>query len=133
MNYMKNANLFLVASVVLILGAVAVIAVMDRNSSKDGTDVRARASSKTVSALQMTGVVSAVDETKGIVTVDNMQFSQKSLAGTPKNLGQFTVTPPAGFNFAGISPGMQVVMDIDATTFQVTSHSITALTLVQGK
>lgn len=129
---MKNPNLFLVGSVVLILLAVALVAILDRTTN-NANDVRARAGSNTTTALQLTATVASVDEAKGTVTVNNAQFSKTSLAGAARNLGSYVVTPPAGFNFASVSQGMQILMNIDSTTFQVTNHTITALTLVPAK
>lgn len=129
---MKNPNYFLVGSVVLILLAVALVAILDRSSpTSNSSDVRARATSK--QALTLIGTVASVDEKNGIVQVDNVQFTDNSRAGSAQNLGSWKVTAPVGFNFASVSPGSTVTIGVDAQTFQITSHSMSALTLVPSK
>ena len=127
---MKNPNLLLVGSVVFILLAVALVAILDKSSSSSNSanDVRARAA--THQALALVGTVSAVDEGKGTVTVDNVLFASNT---SGQNLGSWIVTAPSGFNFATVSPGMKLTIGVDATTFQVTTHTMTALTLVPAK
>lgn len=127
---MKNPNHLLLGSVVFILLAVALVAILDKSSSNNNAnDVRARAA--TVQALALTGTVSAVDATKGTVSVDNVAFANST--GTPQNLGSWVVTAPGGFNFALVSAGSKVTIGVDASSFQVTSHTMTALTLVPAK
>ncbi len=126
---MKKGNLILVGSVVFILLAVALLAVLDKSSSSTATsDVRARAGTKI--ALKLEGVVSAVDETRGTIEVANLQFSAESRSGEAKDLGNWLVTPPSAFNFASISPGMRVIVAVDSSTFQITKHELTAVSLV---
>lgn len=129
---MKNPNMFLVGSVVLILLAMALVAILDRTIPKgNSSDVRARATNK--QALSLIGIVAASDETKGTVQVDNLQFSDASRAGAAQNLGSWVVTPPVGFNFASVSPGTRVTIGVDAQTFQVSTHAMTAVSLVPTK
>jgi len=130
---MKNPNLLLVGSVVLILLAVALVAVLDKTSTSSSStnDVRARAATKT--ALALTGVVASVDDTKGTLQVNNVQFTDSSRAGTAQNYGTWVVSAPAGFNFASVSPGTTITIGVDAATFQITKHSMNALTIVPAK
>lgn len=126
---MKNANLFLVTSVVVILLAVALVAVLDRSSSsQSSTDVRARAS--TANALKFEGFVTAVNETDGTIEVSNLQFAPESRSGAAKDLGTWTVTPPIDFNFSSVSEGTRVLIAVESSTFQVSSRALTALSLV---
>ncbi len=127
---MKSGNLILVGSVVFILLAVALVAILDKTSTSNTSDVRARAGTQTQSALKLVGVVTLVDEVKGIVEVGNVQFDEENRSGTAKDLGSWTVTPPPSFNFASVSPGIRVVFAVDSKTFQVTKHEVTALSLV---
>ncbi len=126
---MKKGNLILVGSVVFVLLAVALVAVLDKSSSSTSTsDVRARAGTNI--ALKLEGVVSAVDEARQTVEVANLQFSAESRSGEAKDLGNWLVTPPSGFNFASISPGTRVMIAVDSSTFQITKHELTAVSLV---
>ena len=129
---MKKGNLFLVASVVFILLAVALVAILDRTSPGSQTsDVRARAG--TQYTLKLVGVVAAVDEAQGKLEVTNLQFAPESRSGDAKDLGNWLVTPPAGFNFASVSFGMRVTIAVDSKTFQVTKHELTAVSLVPAQ
>lgn len=124
--------MFLVGSVVLILLAVALVAILDRTTPKSGSsDVRARATSK--QALTVTGVVVSVDEAKGTLTVDNIQLSDGNRTGAPQNYGTWIVTAPVAFNFASVPAGTQVTIGVDAQTFLVSTHTMSAVTIVPAK
>ncbi len=125
---MKNSNVLLLGSVLLIVLAIVVVAVIDRNGSGSGSDIRARAGQ--VFTLKLTGVVNSIDETAGTITVSSVQFDSESRSGEAKDLGEWLITPPADFNYASVSPGTPVLIGVDAKTFQVTSHKLTAVTLV---
>ncbi len=127
---MKNPNVFLVASVALILLAMGLLAVFNR-SKTDTTDVRARASS--AQTLKVIGTVIGINEENGTVDVANVVFAEKSRSGEAQNLGAWRVTAPAGFNFASAPEGTSVTIGVDPKTFQVTSHTMTALTIDQTK
>jgi hypothetical protein len=129
---MKNkTNLFLFGSVILILLAVALVAILDKTApTGSSTDVRARAGTQTV--LKLVGVVNTVNETNGTVQVTGVQFADANRAGEPQNLGDWIVTAPAAFNFASVSPGTAVTIGIDANTFNIASHAVTAITLTPG-
>lgn len=126
---MKNkTNLILFGSVILILLAVALVAILDKTApTSSSTDVRARAG--TQNTLKLVGVVNAVNETKGTVQVTGVQFADTNRSGAPQDLGDWTVTAPAAFNFASVSPGTAVTIGIDAATFNISSHAVAALTL----
>lgn len=129
---MKNPNMFLVASVVLILLGVALVAILDRNaSSGNNSDVRARATSK--NALTVTGVVALVDEPNSIIIVDNVQFSDTSRSGDAKNYGTWKVIAPPAFNYASVGAGTNVTIGVDPPTFLVSSYTMTALTIAPAK
>ena len=129
---MKNPNMFLVGSVVLILLAVALVAILDKASPTGNTsDIRARATNKQV--LTVVGVIANIDETKGTVQVDNVQFTDTSRAGAAQNLGSWIVTAPGTFNFASVSPGMSVTIGVDSQTFQISTHTLAAISIVPAK
>ncbi len=126
---MRNKNVFLLGSVVLIVLAIALVAVIDRVRTPTGssTDVRARAAQ--TKTLKMNGTVTAIDETKGTVTVADVYFADESRSGEPTNLGTWTVIPPATFSYGSVTTGTPVAIGVDAATFNITSHSLTAITL----
>jgi len=127
---MKNSNLLLFGSVILIVLAIPLVSLLSRprNSAED---VRARAA--VVNTLQMNGTVASVDEVKGVLTLDNVYLADESRSGEAKSLGSWEVTAPANFNFASISPGQTIIMNIDSKTFLAQSHTVTALTITPLK
>lgn len=129
---MKNkTNLFLFGSVILILLAVALVAILNKSApTGSSTDVRARAG--TQNTLKLVAVVNSADEAKGTILVTGVQFADANRAGEPKDLGDWTVMAPEGFNFASVSPGMTVTIGVDPSTFNITSHALTAVTLTAG-
>lgn len=129
---MKNKNVLLLGSVVLIVLAIGLVALLDRIGSPttDSSDIRARAA--TVNALKLNGTVTEIDETKGMLTVDNVYFADISRSGEAKNLGMWTVIVPATFNINSAPPGTNVVIGVDPTTFAITSHTMNALTITVG-
>lgn len=124
----SKANLFPFGSVILILLAAALVAILAKTApTGSSSDVRARAGTK--NTLNLVGVVDSVNETKGTILVTGVQFADANRAGAPQNFGDWTVTAPAAFNFASISPGSTVTIGIDANTFNIASRAVTAVTL----
>ncbi len=127
-----KSNLFIFGSVIVILLGIALVAIVNKNApAGTSTDVRARA--VTQNTLKMTGTVNTVDEAGGIIQVMNVQFDDTSRAGAPQNLGDWTVMPPIGFNYASVSPGTTVTIGVNASTFNIASHEVTAVSLTAGK
>ena len=129
---MKNKTyLFLFGSLIIILLAIALVAILGNiKPNGSSSDIRARAG--TQNALRLVGVVSFVDEGKGIVTVTGVQFAETNRSGDAQNLGDWAVMAPPGFNFASVSPGASVTIGVEASTFNIASHAVTALTLTAG-
>jgi hypothetical protein len=128
----KTRNFFLIGSLVLIVLAVGLVAVLDRTSSSSSdTDVRARAA--TTKTLQLNATVVSTDEVKGTLSVADVYFADNSRSGDAKNFGNWIVTAPANFNFASMTPGQSIVIGIDGTTFLATRHTVKALTIVPQK
>ena len=128
---MKNPNFFLIASVALILLTIGLLAILNRSKKSDVTDVRARAGS--TQTLNIVGTVIALDESNGTIDIQNVIFAEKNRSGEAQNLGAWRVTTPAGFNFTSTPEGTGVTIGVDPTSFQVTSHTMTALTIDQTK
>lgn len=124
--------MLLVGSVVLIVLAIGMVALLDRTGggSKDtgSQDVRARAAvSKT---LMMNGNVVSVDENAGTITVNNVFLADESRSGEAKDLGTWIVTPPATVSLGSMTPGSSIAIGVDAKTFLASKHTMTAVTLV---
>jgi hypothetical protein len=129
---MKNKTyLFIFGSIILIFLGVALVAIIGKAvPAGSSSDIRARAGIP--KALKFVGVVASVDEGKGTVQVTGVQLAATNRSGEAQNLGDWTVTTPSAFNFASVSQGMNVTIGVDASTFNVASHAVTALTLTAG-
>lgn len=119
----NNSIIYIFLSLLLVVAAIITTAVINRTRSPGASsqDIRARADAS--SPLQFTGTVSSVDENKGVLVVDNLQFASGSSGST---LGLWTVTPPAGFSLASIGTGTKVTIFADGATFLIKSHTLTA-------
>lgn len=119
-----NSMLYFVGSVLLIIVAIVFTAILDstRGSEPSG-DIRARAGN--LSTVNMSGTISSADETQGVLVVDNLQFKR----GTKKNLGTWTVTPPASYTLSRAVPGKKITLAVDPTTFIAMTHTLTATSL----
>ncbi len=123
--------MLLVGSVVLIILAIGMVAILDRTggTNNENTDVRARAAiSKT---LQVNGTVDSYDETNGTITVSRVYLADTSRAGDAKDLGTWIVTAPETFSVSSVSPGSNVLIGVDAKTFLAAKHTMTAVTIVK--
>lgn len=128
-----NKNILLFGSIILIVLAIGLVAILDRTSSPTTSsgDVRARAA--TVKTLQVNGTITDIDENKGLLKVSDLYIADGSRAGDIKNLGNWTVTTPVNFSYGLISTGMKVTIGVDSSTFLVSKHTLTAVTIVPAK
>ena len=120
---MKKTNnlLYFFSSVILIVIAIIFVAIINRvQSTKDNsTDVRARASATGV--LQLSGVLSAVNESEGVLIVDNLTFKESA-----NSLGTWTVTPPPGFSFATAVPGSIIRITLEPRSMLAETKTLSA-------
>jgi len=118
-----NAILYFVGSVLLIVAAIIFVAILDNVRGSDTSDPRVRADA--TSTVKMSAVIMGVDETQGVVLIDNLQFR----SGIKKNLGTWTVTPPAGYSLSRAVVGKKVTLTVDPTTFIATTHTLSATSI----
>lgn len=136
MNMMKKTPsgfLYLITTVALILVAIITTAIINisRNRQEAPADIRARAG--VTNTLKLTGIVSQINDTEGILMVDNVQFDEESRSGPPQNLGTWSVTPPPGFALTSVVPGDQLIFTVEAKSFNISSRSVTAIQLVVSR
>lgn len=113
--------MYLAGSVVLIIVAIAVTAVVNRFRSPDtSADIRTKAG--TTTTLQFTGTVTSVDENKGTLEVSNLQFADGSSADGSST---WTVTPPPGVSISSLS-GAKITFTVAPSTFLIATHTVTA-------
>lgn len=124
MNEQKHNNIFFfIGSVLLIIIAIAITTIVEKNaSSKDAsTDVRARAA---VSAtLELIGSLSSIDFESNVFILDSVKFP----GNDEQSLGTWTVTPPGGFSLSSLTAGKKIRIKVDASTFLATSHTVRAM------
>ena len=127
---MKNRNIFLLGSIGFIVLAIGFISILDRIKTPNdvSTDVRARAA--VTNALMINATVESIDQDNGIIQVADAYISDVSRSGEAKNLGNWTVTSPPGFNYSSIKPGMNVTIGVNSKSFLVSKHTLTAISIV---
>lgn len=118
----KHTQAIFVGSVIFVILAIGFVSLLGSTASQaPATDTRAKAG--VTATLKLSGVVTSVDDTKGVILVDQLQFMD---AEGGKTLGTWTVTPPPGFNLASMAIGTKVTLTVNPTTFLATSHTLTA-------
>lgn len=123
--------MLLVGSVVLIILAIGMVALLDRTSGAKDTganDVRARAA--VTKTLLMNGKVVSLDENANTITVSNVFLADESRSGEAKDLGTWNITPPPTFKWGSVAEGQDIAIGVDAKTFLAAKHTMTAVTLV---
>ena len=124
-----NKNLLLVGSVVLIVLAIGMVAILDRTTTaKDAsTDVRARAA--TTNTLKVNAIVESIDEAANTITVQNLFFDDSSRAGESKDMGAWIVTPPTTFDLSTLTEGTKITIGVDSKSFLAVKKTLTAITI----
>lgn len=126
---LKHKNLLLLGTLLFILLAVALVSILNRTSSSPSQgDVRARAAM--TNSLELIGTVNSVDDLKGIIVLDTVYLSDNNRAGEAQSMGTWTVVAPVGFNFASVVEGQTVKVGIEAISFSVENHTVSALSIV---
>lgn len=119
----KNKSLlYIFGSIILIFAAIIVTALIQKTSGPASEDIRARAGIK--NTLRFTGIVVSIDTTRGTFVINNVQFENAAPGSTP--LGKWTVTPPPTFSLTSLFTGVNVTISVDASTFKITNHTVTA-------
>lgn len=127
-----KGNLLIFGSLLLIIFAVVIVSILNKNASPGAAaDIRARAGNQ--NTLKYTATVASVSEAKGTINVTNLQLTDTSRSGEPQNLGDWTVFVPPNFNLSSAAPGTVIVMGLESSSMNVTSHEVTAITLTPGK
>lgn len=115
-------------SVILIVAAIVVTAILNRTTSEKPQDVRARAS--VTSLMRLTAIVTSVDEGKGLVVVNGLQFTgntPKSLESLAQNTaGEWQVTVSGSVNIGTLSPGAHIELQVDPSSFNIAERSLAA-------
>lgn len=125
----KRKNLLLLGTLVFIILAAGLVSVLNRTNSKNTAgDVRARAA--TANSLELIGTVVSTDEAKSTLLLDTVYLADESRSGQAQNLGTWTVTAPAGFNLASVVEGQKIKVGVEAKSFSVEDHTVSALTIV---
>lgn len=121
----NDSNILYYVTVALIFGAIILVAILNRVTNKNaGSDVRARAS--VTGGLRITGTVGTVNIGSNAFTLLNVMFDGDATQSKKESLGDWTITPPPDFDLATLSPGSEVVVSANPTTFLVTSHTAAA-------
>ena len=131
----SNSFIYFFGSVLLIVSAIVATSILNNTSNAGSQDVRARAS--VTSLMRLTAIVESVDETKGLVIVNGLQFTgstPEGLQSVARNTGGvWNVTVSGSVNLAVLGPGSRVELQVNPTTFNITQRSLTtaAITILR--
>ena len=124
----SNSFPYFFGSVILIVAAIVVTAILNRTTSEKPQDVRARAS--VTSLMRMTAIVETIDETKGVIVVNGLQFSGSTPEGmqsAARNTGgSWNVSVSGSVNLSPISPGSRVELQVNPSSFNIADRTLTA-------
>ena len=124
----SNSFIYFFGSVLLIVSAIVATSILNNTSNAGSQDVRARAS--VTSLMRLTAIVESVDETKGLVIVNGLQFTgstPEGLQSVARNTGGvWNVTVSGSVNLGILGPGTRVELQVNPTTFNITQRSLTA-------
>lgn len=110
---------FIIGSLGLLFLAVVITSIMNNAQSQNPTDIRAKAGVNT--GVRYEAVISSL-EPDGSIKVENVTPS-----GNPdENFGSWTVIPAGTINMAGITAGTGIVLTVDASTFDIKTHTMQA-------
>lgn len=132
----SNSFPYFFGSVVLILTAIVATAILNRTSNTASTqDVRARAS--VTSLMRLKAVVATVDETKGLVVVNGLQFTgntPESLKTLARNTaGEWKVLVSGNVNIASLGPGSRIELQVNPSSFNIAEHSLAAAAITVSR
>lgn len=120
-----KSNILLLSAFVLILFAIILTAILNKSGSNASlTDIRTKAGLGT--SLKAEGIVSSIDPAQGVFTLKDLHFVHKNRDDSKSNLGEWTVSPPAGFNVGSLREGSTVTVTFNPTTFLTTTKTMTA-------
>ena len=120
------------ASVLLIITAIAVTAILNATKSPSSSkDVRARAS--VTSLLRLRAVVVSVDEAKAQASVNGLEFTGNtppSLQSVARNTGGvWTASVDGNVNLGVLNPGSRVELQVNPASFDIAGRSLTAASI----
>jgi len=115
----------------LIVTAIVATTILNRTASEKPQDVRARAS--VTSLMRMTAIVETIDETKGVIVVNGLQFS----GSTPEGLqsiarntgGTWNVTVSGNVNLGTVGPGSRIELQVNPSSFNIAGRTLTAASI----
>ncbi len=121
-----NTFIYVIALFGLIIVGVVTTAIINvvKNNQTAPTDIRARAG--VVNIIKLVGTVASVNSADGTLMVENVQFSPESRSGPAINYGTWTVTIPTSFNLLSASVGTNVSFVVNASSFDVATHKVSA-------
>lgn len=126
---LKHKNLLLLGILFFIILAAGLVSILNRTSSNSTAgDVRARAA--TANSLELMGTVVSTNDAKGTLLLDTVYLDDESRSGEPQNLGAWTITVPPGFNLASLIEGQKVKVSMEAKSFSVEDHTVSALSII---
>jgi len=127
----SNSFIYFFGSVLLIVSAIVATSILNTTSNAGSQDVRARAS--VTSLMRMTAIVETIDETKGVIVVNGLQFSGSTPEGL-QNIGRNTggtwnVTVSGNVNLGTVGPGSRIELQVNPSSFNIAGRTLTAASI----
>ena len=117
---------YIVVALVLVIVGIVTTAIIGAVKNNDSTsDIRAKAG--VTNTLKLTGIVGAVDDVNGTITVENVQFDETSRSGPATNYGTWTVTPPQAFSLFSAQSGKKLTFTVQTESFNVAVKKVSAV------
>ena len=127
----SNSFVYFFGSVLLIVSAIVATSILNTTSNAGSQDVRARAS--VTSLMRLSAIVESVDETKGLVIVNGLQFTgstPEGLQSAARNTGgAWNVTVSGSVNLGALGPGSRVELQVNPASFNIAERMFTAASI----
>ena len=132
----SNSFLYFFGSVMLIVTAIVATSILNRTNNIAGSqDVRARAS--VTSLMRLSAIVESIDETKGLVIVNGLQFTgstPEALQSAARNSGgAWNVTVSGSVNLGSLGPGSRVELQVSPASFNIAERMFTAASITVSR
>ena len=123
----RNYTLFFFLSIGLVLVCIAFITILGQTDKKDTGNADIRAKASVSNSLQLVGIISDIDSTNQVLSVDQVKFENKS--SEPDSMGLWKMSVPRDYKILSIPVGKKIYINVDAATFNVTQKTMVALAI----
>ncbi len=113
-----HSFLYIASTISFVIAGIILTSII--NKTKSSTDIRSRASAQ--DGVAASAVIAEINYDNNTVVVNQLTFS----SSPNKNMGSFIVTLPENTDINTFASGGNVKLTIDASTLNITKHTLTA-------